>query len=220
MRRYYTKESLYKEIDSLRSYIGITPESYPIDTVSLCCARDDFEIGEWSFKTKGLKGILLTCDGLNAIMLDANQSTEEKNFFCTHELIHSALHRDLGIKAFNCFERTLPQQDSAIEWQANEGAAELLVPYSDFIPSFVQLLHEQKSCGDSYLCIRSLLAEKYHVSYQVIYNRIENLRYEIDQYIQGVDINQIMLLSKRKQTNLGIITTNYNAMCDFEISFA
>lgn len=164
---------------------------------------------------------MLVTDGKDsAILLDSRQSREEQNFFCAHELIHSAFHRDLGMKQFSCYEKTQPQQDSAIEWQANEGAAELLVPYKLFIPRFIELLNEQLNNPSVFYWIRIQLAKEFDVSYQVIFNRIENHRYEISQYEQGVDSNSIQLLSKRKQNQFGIACPDYNAMCEFEIHFA
>lgn len=212
---YYTKKNLYAEIENLRDYIGISYSNYPLDVVSLCRSQKDLIVGKRNFNTKGLKGVLAIQDGLSAIMLDANQSAAEQNFFCAHELIHSALHRDLGYKNFNCFDKASPQQNSSIEWQANEGAAELLIPYKIFIPSFV---HQYRT--NSSLYIRTALSKKYNVSYQVIYNRIENLRFEIMQYEQGIPIDDIELLSKRKQEQCGIISTDYNALCNRLLNFA
>ena len=215
MRNFYTKELLYREIAMLRKKMGITAACYPINSISLCDSRDDIIIGYHKFVTEGLKGMLLTSDGLNAILLDAEQLPEEQNFFCAHELMHSVLHRDLGLSNFSCFDKVRPQQNPSIEWQANEGAAEFLVPYKLFIPDFWNLYSQFCSRRGGCSCIRTRLAEKYHVSDVVIRNRIDNLRYEIDQFTIGIAIDNLSLLSRRKQDQLGIIPIDYNAICDY-----
>lgn len=67
-------------------------------------------------------------------MLNARHSVEELNFDCGHELIHLTKHRGLGLSSFHCFDTLKPKQDPFIEWEANEGAAELTVPYRSFLP--------------------------------------------------------------------------------------
>ena len=67
-----------------------------------------------------------------------------------------------------------------MEWHANEGGAELIVPHRDFIPRFLRELQYVRDNPDLFYDVRAKLADFYHVSYTVIENRINNLAYEID----------------------------------------
>lgn len=42
-------------------------------------------------------------------------------------------HRDASKSPFLCGEYRFPQQDSFLEWQANEGAAEILMPWRQMV---------------------------------------------------------------------------------------
>lgn len=60
-----------------------------------------------------------------------------------HELIHYWFHPEQG--AFYPFSPA--SRDKEKEWQANEGAAELLLPYRDFVPRYVQTVLETERDG-------------------------------------------------------------------------
>lgn len=120
----YTKQLLYSEIANIRSFFGISPKDYPLDMKRLCSAGG-LVVGEHSFKTKGLQGMLsIDADRTGYIILNANNSPREQNFFCGHEGLHYLLHPNAGVTSFQCFEFTKNRQRSIMEWQANEGAAE------------------------------------------------------------------------------------------------
>lgn len=54
------------------------------------------------------------------------------------------------------------------------------------------------------------LSKYYNVSDVFIENRLESLRYEIDQYLNGCDLNDIEILSNRKQLERGIKAQSLN----------
>ncbi len=147
------------------------------------------------------------------ILLNSSRSCWEQNFDCTHEMLHLILHRKDKGQVFFCTDTVSDKQYPIIEWQANEGAAELLVPYQDFIPRFANLLRFNA------VGITSLLAEYYYVTTKVISNRIDNLAYEIDQYRAGRRIDQIKLLSHRQLKRIGITPTCYKAVLDFALDW-
>lgn len=221
MPLYYTKESLYREIASFRDFLGIPQAGYPFDLICLLKRYSGLAIQEVPFITPELRGISYFGDTEHddIILLNSNRSYQEQNFDCAHECIHLALHRNEKHAVFSCTDNVKEKQDPFLEWHANEGAAELLVPYRDFIPSFYDLLLSFQQNQNSYMCIRTILAEKYNVTYTVISNRIETLRYEIDQYASGIPLDKIVLLSKKKQESLGIVTTNYSVLCDFPLEW-
>lgn len=218
MSLYYTKHTLYREIEKLRAYLGLQYCSYPINSVDICQRTNQIAVECLNFKTQGLQGMLYLAqspDEKDVIILNQNQSNPERNFYCMHELIHSALHRNENLKSFNCFDIIRDKQDRFLEWHANEGAAEFLVPYYDFIPSFCREFDYQIQHPHDCCFIRYNLAEKYGVTVRVIENRLETLRYEIDQFRAGIPINQLRILSKNKQEYENISSTNYNVLCDF-----
>lgn len=120
----YTKKLLYEEIENLRDHIGLCPNEYPLNIKSLATARG-LLVDTHPFKTIGLRGVLAIAGDSGHIILDENRSERDQNFFCGLELIHFVLHKNIGHRSFQCYEKVKEYQNSFIEWQANEGAAEL-----------------------------------------------------------------------------------------------
>lgn len=118
-----------------------------------------------------------------------------------HELIHYFLH-DISYCQLMCSEKNI-KQDSYIEWQANEGAAQFLIPYQIFIPKYLELENKH---AYSFWETESIeeLAEYFNVSYGVIKNRINSLETEIVQYKEGISINALTVISKTKAISLGL----------------
>lgn len=210
----YTKQLLYKEVDAFKKFAGIDNMKYPLDTIKLAEAGG-LSVDFHKFKTKGLKGTLVITDSIGCIILNDAEGTNEKNFFAGHELIHFVLHRDVSGATFQCFDRVKPKQNSILEWQANEGAAQLIVPYQDFIPRFVECLNQNKRN----FWIQGYLADYYNVTPRVISNRLESLSYEIDQYRCGISLNNLEILSRNQRMQRGIKTTCYEAMCEFPLDW-
>lgn len=198
----YTKQLLYNEIENFRHYIGVYPQNYPVDTRKLAVAGG-LTVDICDFRSKGLKGALVIDGNSGHIILDSKETNLEQNFFCGHESLHFVLHRKIGTNSFQCFDYAQPNQNSIIEWQANEGAAELVVPYKQFIPDLLDLFNPITAYGDIFDAYFRL-AEKYQVTETVIKNRAENLKYEIYQVASGVSINSIVILSKTQQEKAGI----------------
>lgn len=205
------KEKLYKYVDFYRDLLGI-PFNQPIKLVDILAYHPQFEIEYCSFKTPGLCGIAMVGEKMDTIILNSNRTPEEQNFDCGHEFLHLTKHRKLQ-ESFNCFTKAKPQQNTFHEWQANEGSAQLLVPYQDFIPRFAMLLN------DNAVGISSTLAAHYYVTPQVINIRMNSLAYEIDQYQEGTRLDCLELLSRRQCKQRGITPTCYQARCDFALDW-
>lgn len=220
--RFWTKEILYQNIDSLRSRIGILSNHVPIDAKSLAyrCIQN-VTVEELPFPSNRICGILYKGNRSTSIALNTNRTSEMQNFDCMHELVHYFFH-DIPDCQRICFDRKHYSrrivQDSYIEWQANEGSAQFLVPYQDFIPRFSAMLDDKSSLQS--FNAQEVLAEHYRVSSQVIRNRIDSLAFEIDQYREGIPMSNIMLLSRRQQVRWGYQPTAYNAICDFDIPWS
>lgn len=157
----YTKQLLYLEIDSIKGFLGTA--QYPMDMKKIC-SNGGLEINTCQFNTRGLQGMLtIDTDDVGYITLNSQNTPREQNFYCGHEAIHYILHRRCGQRSFQCFETVKRQQDKFIEWHANEGAAEWLMPYKKFIPDLLRYFNPLSPTPDMYW-IRECLADAYFVS--------------------------------------------------------
>lgn len=205
------KEDLYSRVDKMREHLGIISYDAPVNTLELCAKKiSDVKLIYHAFDTAGFCGAAFAGDKMNTIVLNSNRSEIEQNFDCGHELIHLVRHRNRNSGIFNC---TTKNQNSFLEWEANEGSAQFIIPYQDFIPRFSKLFNS-KASG-----IQRMLAMYYHVTTQVINVRLNSLAYEIDQYLMGTHIENIELLARRQRKMRGIQTTNYQALCDYAITW-
>lgn len=192
-----TKAELYHQISLLRSRLHI--QHYPIESTNLCLTNGIW-VDYMPMKTPGLRGIAVMGNASaeqDIILLKESSSAKENNFNCAHELIHLTLHRNNPKKTFQCYESVRNNQNSFEEWQANEGAAELLVPYRQFIPRYVELCRKHRFDRESKVVEE--LADEFGVLPGVIAFRIDNLNYEIACYLAGTPCEQIPLLSTTEQ---------------------
>lgn len=205
------KEDLYERVDEMRKNLGIASYDTPINALELCSREiSDVDIIYHTFDTTGFCGAAFVGYKINTIILNSARSEIEQNFDCGHELIHLVRHRHKNRGVFNC---TSKNQNSFLEWEANEGSAQFLVPYQDFILRFISLLNDKAAD------IQGILAEHYHVTPQVINIRMDSLAYEIDQYRKGTRLDCLELLSRTQRRQRGITSTCYQALCDFALDW-
>ena len=209
---YCTKEDLYKYISELKMYMQLSLGDVGLDFFSICKQIKNLDIRIVGFKDKSLRGLSHPKDRI--ILLNSSRSEIERNFDCAHELIHVIKHKNENCQSFNCFDRLQPMQNSYLEWQANEGAAEMLVPYKVFIPLFCTNVTKCKGSLD-YQNLKEELAEHFQVPVMVIELRIDNLKYEIQQFEQGCDVNHLCILSNNEQLRRGINVPSYNMKFEF-----
>ena len=140
---------------------------------------------------------------INCIIVNSNLPFVEQNFYGIHELIHIVTcPKDSG-QTFSCFDTVKPHQNSYIEWLANEGSAELLIPYRKLLPIIKQKYPDMiKDLGTYTFCEE--YADLFSVSSTVLRHRIDSLKYEIFQYINGTNIDNLQILSKKAQEKNGI----------------
>lgn len=81
---------------------------------------------------RGIVRIAKNRDENHVILLNENKSFVEQNYHGFHELTHILTVDEPGT-TLNCFGNTRPNQNSYIEWLANEGAAEFLMPYKEIL---------------------------------------------------------------------------------------
>ena len=193
-----SKAKLYEIVTKKAAGLGfnIHAKNYKIDAIALAmqvCLNPEIKILEFSsIKVCGLlyKGEFATTIGLNA-----RRSAGGKNFDCMHELIHYWLHDQC---TFYCLE----DMDGHMEWQANEGAAQFLMPYQSFIPNYCHLhdtLYAKFAPQKAYEMQIAALAGSYMVGEMAVKFRMESLKNEIAQYINGVPIDKIRIASSRSR---------------------
>lgn len=177
------------------SFMGVN--AYPVNAKNFAyehCRNP--EIVEIPFETTAICGILHKGENRTSIALNKNRNKQMQNFDCMHELIHYFLHTGTD---FNCLcnedKKHSINQNQSHEWQANEGAAQALVPYQSFIPSYVILARQRGQLLHWDDVVINELSHEYDVTPVVIRYRIESLRYEIAQYMQGIPISKLKILS-------------------------
>lgn len=206
-----TKSELYRFVNQLYEYFDIDYNSFPVNTVGLCTSGQRAEVQYHSFKTSGFCAAILLGSKIDTIILNSNRDSVERNFDCGHEIIHMTKHRNLGIDTFSCMELKSKRQSSAgfLEWEANEGAAQFLVPHYSLLPEIKKVCPRLKKWQDFHE-FKLEMSEKYGVTDAVINFRFESLKYEIQQYLDGVSIENISVLSSKQQLAKGIHVESFN----------
>lgn len=188
MTPYLTKQGLYREIDHIRSYLPYIPKSLDTYQIQLQQMFPDLHIVQRELDSKKISGMLLRGETA-LIILNSSRNEISQRFTLTHEMIHYFLHSQVG--QFFCQDDDI----SPYEWQANEGAAELLVPYRLFLPSAARYHAVLQSNRARAL---QILAQQFGVSRTIIAHRLESLSFELEQYQNGVKLEQIYILSREK----------------------
>lgn len=209
---YCTKQDLYKYINKLRKQLGLNNTKYPIDFYEICCNMKNLKIELVNFSDKSLRGLSVPKEKI--ILLNSSRKDGERSFDCCHEFIHVLKHVNEHTQMFNCFDSVRANQNPYLEWQANEGSAELHVPYRKFIPLICKDLHDIKTSSD-FDKLKVNLAEYFGVPETIIKLRIDNLIFEIDQYSKGVPLDSIPLKSNSQLRREGYNLCSLNTYFDF-----
>jgi len=204
----WTKAELYIQVDKIRDKLHL--RKAPIDSIALiknvCVNPYVTTIG---FESKSICGMLVKGQQSTYIGLNANHTPAQQNYYCAHEFIHYCYHGDDDLVLVCCDQISPGNMYS--EWQANEGAAELLVPYRQFIPAITGLFcgYPDKKFKDLYGLLNEL-AYRHNVPKTTISNRIDTLAYEICQYTRGVPLDKLEIISAKEQKRRGISVKSYN----------
>ena len=193
-------------ISELKEQFNIKPYDYPLDIFEICERILNVDILAVPFKTPDLRGMVSIArndEDKHIILVNSNKSREEQNFHGFHELIHIPTADKPGT-TLNCFDKVKPNQDSYLEWLANEGAAEMAVPYKILLPMIKSEIHEML-IGNGTWAFCEKHASDFGVSPIVLQNRIDSLKYEIQQYLNGIPLDQLEILSISKQKKRGIV---------------
>lgn len=196
------KEALYAFVEQLRNEMGEPSRSYPLRAASLRSWKRPTVLELHAFYTHGFCGAAITGRRTDTIILNTRRSEAERNFDCAHEMIHLSRHRDREISCFQCFESAFPARDGFLEWEANEGAAELLVPYRLLLPLAAEAFPAFRSSRDV-ARFKLFLAARFGVSGGMVFQRLENLKWEIQQHLSGIPLSEISLCSQRELDSQG-----------------
>lgn len=205
-----TKAGLYKQVNYLRNSLGLEPDEYGIDTIKLC-RKMGIRVEELPFCSSGLRGMAIVGneDESDVIFLNSARTAREQNTDCGHECIHLGFHRNEPCRTFKCFEKVAPGQDKYLEWQANEGSAELTVPYRNLlrrVKRYEHLLHNYENIA----AFKAESIDVYNATEAVITYRLESLKFEIAQYLAGVPLDDLCILSNTSQAREGIYVKSLN----------
>ena len=202
---YYTKKGLYEAVDRVRAKSGIDASEIDMDFHKFCSRFKGIDITYHKFPNRSIRGLAVVNEKI--ILLNSLRTNTEKNFDCAHEFFHIVLHQNAKHKTFKCLDSI--NQNNALEWHANEAGAEFLVPYRKIIPEYVSELNKCSTPYEYWGLINSLAA-KYNVTPIVIKYRIDSLKYEITQYENGVEIENLRILSARQQQVNNIYIPSYH----------
>lgn len=199
------KTQLYLYVDKIRKNLNL--QSDPVNALEVCNKIENINLTSYPFKTNGLCASALVGEKVDQIILNSNRNSKEQNFDCSHELIHLRKHWTKQNGIFKCFDSQ--KQNSFYEWEANEGSAEFLVSYNDFLP----LLKDNYLFLNTYSSIEQFkvwLSDYFSVSYVTIHYRIDNLKYEFEQYLRGTPLDKIKFLSNTELKNNKLVIQSLN----------
>jgi Zn-dependent peptidase ImmA (M78 family) len=210
MAKYLTKEQLYFEMHKYKRGLGLDYNDYGFNMLQLC-KQDGVMLAQIPFKTKYLRGMasIGTTPDDDVILLNSDRNNKEQNFDCGHEYVHLCIHRNLDQKSFNCLDTIYVTQDAFIEWQANEGAAEIFIPYEVMLP-LIKHGHFDINDPIGIMNLKESAADMFNVTKKVIEYRLESLKYEIYQYLNGISLSNIKILSlaQQKRRNINVKSLN------------
>ena len=188
-----SRAQLYQALDQCRAQLGLNPEQ-PVDPYRLA-ARFGCQVAAHYFNSTKIAGMLLrnpnqTDSPSGVILLNGLFSSSSLRFTLAHELVHLMLHPTVAQSV--CIEE-LSSQKSRLEWEANEGAAELLLPYRQVLPYFSTLT------GLSFFQKAERISARFQVSPTTARYRLEELKGDWEDYISGTALSDLPLLSRRER---------------------
>lgn len=189
---YLTRAQLYQRVEQIREQLGLYRPPFSFGMLRKRVAGE-IEVIEHYFDSRVMQGALIRASKgrRSVVLINLRRNEVSRKFVLCHELIHYYLH--LQGARFLC---NLLESDQLVEWQANEGAAQLLVPYQIFLQSCLR--HRFLILSDSARAI-PLLAEEFGVSQQTILYRLQTLAGELAQVFEGVAPDQVEVLTSRER---------------------
>ncbi|MCX7747317.1 MAG: ImmA/IrrE family metallo-endopeptidase [Clostridia bacterium] len=143
---YIKKQDLHTLVDNKIRTLGLSYSDYPIRSLviaeSLC---KNIVVEYWKFHSAKVCGVLYKGQKESTIILNSLRSEKGLNFDCMHELIHYWFH---PAEERLCIEDSNINQIKGREWQANEGAAQALMPVELFIQKYYDFKGDIEKLSD------------------------------------------------------------------------
>lgn len=146
--RRITKDYLYALVDSKLRELGIRECDYPLNSLDIARQQPKLNVEFLNFKTTNIGGTLYKGDTESSLGVNILRSEKGRNFDCMHELIHFWFH-PAGAKL--CYGDNFVKQNRFIEWQANEGAAQGLMPKDLFMRKYLLYSGGIKELSDFFI---------------------------------------------------------------------
>lgn len=149
IKGYIKREKLYKIVNEKLADLGITEKDYPLDSRAIAeSIGPSLRVEYYQFPTSKMGGVLYKGDKVSSMALNTLRSEKGQNFDCMHELVHYWCHPP-GNRL--CIDNNYIQQNSGIEWQANEGAAQGLMPHKLFKRKYAELDGNVSALSDFFI---------------------------------------------------------------------
>lgn len=158
---------LYAALDALRAGLGFVSDA-PVDPFAMA-SRLGCQVA-----LHALSGAIGGTQYGSLILLNSARPPEARRFSLAHELVHYTLHPEPGAR------------DARLEWQANAGAAELLMPWRRFVP---YLAVRRSLLASSPERLFAEAAAEYGVSYTQAQLRVTETRYALRRYADGAPLD-------------------------------
>ncbi|MGN1073734.1 MAG: ImmA/IrrE family metallo-endopeptidase [Eubacteriales bacterium] len=185
------RAALYRRIDGIRAAWNAGSRHFD----AFCIARSlaGVKLREARFSTPAFRGLLVTSPDKSRaiIVLNSLRSEEEQMFDLTHELVHYALHpptTDSGL------------YDPGFEWEADEGASELLMP-REVILEDMYICRESVRSRATLRAYARARAAHFGVTESRMRARMESLASDIRPALAGVPPEEIPLASPAVSQN-------------------
>lgn len=160
-----SREQLYEAVENKINELFGSGKRYPLDSIQIAKSLKGLYVEDWAFRSNMICGILYKGDIESTLYLNTLRSEKGRNFDCMHELMHYWFHPN---EKYMCMYEDNIRQDMTREWQANEGAAQALMPRDIFISRYYQYRGDVK-----------ILSDLFYVGEQAVKYRIHNLKREI-----------------------------------------
>ncbi len=189
MSGFIDKAELYRLVDERRAALSIGGPADPYELAR----RLGIAVSCYEFESRRLSGFLMRGEHHSEIVLNAAGGPESRRFTAAHELIHYLLH---GGKQYLCADTGVSRGAvGALEWQANQGAAELLMPYRVFLPYVKNI--RSILLSDERRALR-MIAKEFSVSLSAAGLRLRELAPEFEQYCSGVPLEELRIVAASK----------------------
>lgn len=174
-----SRSELYRVADNMRAEMFITGSESLGDLIAAAHGSYGTIVRMEDFHSPRLCGITEPGDP-DVILLNRFKPEPVNRFALAHELVHARLHRDMPHVFMP--EDPLGSQDPVLEREADEGAAELLLPWREYLPIMRDFRHALGNNFYDMFCRRVCPSRR--VSRSVACIRVRELWHPFEVYLK------------------------------------